>query len=149
MRLVCNKTVALLRLDLQTGLGRFSDTSGNDLCWWCKYFSFAHLLHLCQCFFVSWHDVMVWPWPCFILRSPNVHLHIIWLGAFVSVSPLPHGTLHLNLVHEKQLLKENGCLHLKGLGTKEVMCKTHLSIRKLMIRVILVNWLSFHCFKIR
>ncbi|KAF5926629.1 hypothetical protein HPG69_001258 [Diceros bicornis minor] len=36
-----------------------------------------------------------------------------------SVLSLPHGAMHLNLILKKQLIKKNGCLHFKGLNTKE------------------------------
>lgn len=91
---------------------------------------------------------MVWPEPFPTPHPQNVHLHLIWLGVFVSALPLSHGTLPLNLIQEKQLLKENGCLNVKGLDTKEVMWKAAISIRKLIISNIL-DWLNFYHFKIR
>ena len=133
-----NKTVAFCVWICRAGLWGFRTLVGMTFADDANIF----LLPICclcanQCFLVSWHDVMIWSWPCSIFQ--NVHLHIIWLGVFASVSPLPHSTLHLDLVHEKQLLRENGCLHLKGIGTNEVMWKTDLAIRKHITSVILVN----------
>lgn len=102
-------------------------------------FSFAYVLHLCLCFFVSLHDVMVWYWPFSTFHPQNVDPHIIWLDVFVSVLSLPHGAMHLHLTQKKQLLKKNGCLHFKGLHIKEVIWKIALLIRKVFPNNILEN----------
>ncbi|KAM6214647.1 voltage-gated potassium channel KCNC2 isoform 5-T5 [Rhynchocyon petersi] len=36
-----------------------------------------------------------------------------------SVLPLPHGSVHLNIIHKKQLFQKTRCFHCKGLKTKE------------------------------